>query len=239
MKLMLVACAGCAVLASGASAATVKARYLGTGQTFGTYSINYKNGIFTANAGAGELRHRFANEPGNLFANETLRTFCVDIAENVSTGVDRLYSITSVSTAPDGDFPAGHVIGSSRAALLASLYRGAIMNGLVDHRGSAIGFVDGKHAAAFQLVIWELAFEAEGAHGTIGSGEFKVTSSIDAGVSAYFSTFFEWADAGYTLNGLRAMTFEGAQDQLIIIPLPTGGALALAGIAGIAIRRRR
>jgi MprA protease rhombosortase-interaction domain-containing protein len=35
------------------------------------------------------------------------------------------------------------------------------------------------------------------------------------------------------------MTSQTAQDQLIVIPLPTGGALALAGLAGIAIRRRR
>ena len=240
MNHTLIACAAIAVLAGSASAATVHARYLGLGQTSGTYNINYKNGLFTSTAGAGSLRHQFQNLPGNLFAGQTLRTFCLDIAQLVDTSGNFLkYNITSVANAPDQDLPAGHVIGSARASLLESLYANARQAGLIDHRGSGIGFVDGQHAAAFQLVIWELAFEKEGDHGNIGDGEFKVTNAINAGVSQHFDTFFGWANAGDSLSGLRAMTFAGAQDQIIIIPLPTGGALALAGLTAIAIRRRR
>jgi hypothetical protein len=240
MNRLLISCTALAVLAGGASAATMKAKYLGIGQNSGSYSINYKSGTYTANVGAGELRHQFDAVDGGRFASQTLKTFCIDIAENVQTNVWHNYSIDSVASAPDGDAPAGHIIGSARAGLIASLYANAITDGLLDNRGSAVGFTDGMHAAAFQLVVWELAFEADGAHGDLTSGEFKVTNSINAGVSAYFSTFLTWANLGTSFGSLRAMTFQGAQDQLIVIPLPAGGMMGLAGLAGIAaIRRRR
>jgi hypothetical protein len=244
MNRLLISCAALAVLAGGASAATVEARYRSAQSMFtGNFDIRYNNGVDPqynpSNVGAGALAHEFRNTAGNLFAGQTLMTFCIDIAQTVD-GNWRDYNITSVATAPDQDLPQGHVIGSTRAGYLASLYANAIADGLLDHRGSAIGFTDATHAAAFQLVVWELAYEAENTAWDLASGQFSVANSIAGDISAYFPTFFDWADDGLTLGGLRAMTFEGAQDQLIVIPLPTGGVMALAGLVGIAgVRRRR
>jgi hypothetical protein len=107
-----------------------------------------------------------------------------------------------------------------------------------------------QQAAAFQLVIWELAFEDAGVlaaaaggpnyNSLVANDDFKVNNSINASVAANFNTFFGWAFNGDTLGGLRAMSSQTAQDQLIVIPLPTGGVMALAGLVGIAgVRRRR
>jgi hypothetical protein len=244
----IVTCAALGALAGGASAATVKAKYTGLGQNSGAYQIalQHNTGTLTANVGAGALKHQVQGD-SQTFAGALLKTFCIDLAQNV-VGQIRTYDIVSVASAPEPDAPTGNV-GVVRAGFLQSLYYNAIQAGLLDRRGSATDAMTGQQAAAFQLVIWELAFEDAGVlaaaaggpnyTGLLANDDFSVTSSIAAGVANNLNTFFGWAFNGDTLGGLRAMTSQTAQDQLIVIPLPTGGALALAGLAGIAIRRRR
>lgn len=248
MKLF-VAAAAVVTVAGAAQGATIKAKYDGLGQNHGSYSISltHNTGTLTANVAAGALKHQVQGD-SQTFAGQALRTFCIDLAQNV-VGQIRTYDIVSVASAPDPDAPTGN-IGSVRASYLESLYYNARQAGLIDNRGSATGAMDGKTAAAFQLVVWELAFEdavnlaaAAGNSGMynslVVSDGFKVTNSINAGVAANFGNFFDWAFSGDTLSGLRGMTSDTAQDQLILIPLPTGGGLALAGLTGLAVLRRR
>jgi hypothetical protein len=244
----VIATAGAIALAAGASGATVKAKYTGLAQNSGTYHIalQHNSGTLTAHVGAGALKHHVQND-SQTFAGALLRTFCVDLAQNV-VGQVRTYNIQSVASAPEPDAPTGNV-GTVRAGFLQSLYYNAMQAGLIDNRGSATDAMTNQQASAFQLVIWELAFEDAGVlSAAVGGGSyasllandnFEVTSSISAGVASNLNTFFGWAFNGDTLGGLRAMTSQTAQDQLIIIPLPTTGGLALAGLAGVAIRRRR
>lgn len=243
-----VACAAIAACAGGASAATIKAKYMGLGQNTGTYNISmtHSQGTISANVNAGALKHQVQGD-SELFAGQMLRTFCIDIAQNV-VGQVKTYDVVSVASAPEPDAPTG-AIGTIRAGYLQSLYANAIEAGLIDRRGSATDAMTNQQAAAFQLVVWELAFEDAGIlSAAVGLGNykdllkvdaFKVTNSFNATVFNMTENFFEWAFAGDTLGGLRAMVSGTAQDQLVIIPLPTGGALALAGLAGVAIRRRR
>jgi len=244
----VIAVAAVAALAGGASAATLKAKYTGLGQNSGNYHIalNHNGGTLTAHVGAGALKHQVQND-SQTFAGQLLRTFCVDLAQNV-VGQVKTYEIISVANAPDPDAPTGNV-GSLRAGYLQSLYYNAMQAGLIDHRGSATDAMTDKQAAAFQLTVWELAFEDAGVlAAAVGGGsyasllagdDFSVTSNINAGVAANFNTFFGWAFNGDTLGGLRAMASQTAQDQLIVIPLPTGGAMALAGLTTLAAVRRR
>ena len=245
-----IACAAIAALAGTASAATIKAKYEGLAQNTGTYSISmtHSNGTISANVNAGALKHKAQND-SELFAGQMLRTFCIDIAQNV-VGQIRTYNVVSVASAPEPEAPTG-AIGTIRAGYLQSLYANAMQAGLIDHRGSATDAMTNQQAAAFQLVVWELAFEDAGVlSAAVGLGNykdllkvdaFKVTNSINATVFNLTEGFFEWAFSGDKLGGLRAMVSPTAQDQLVIIPdpLPTGAGLALAGLAGVAIRRRR
>jgi hypothetical protein len=248
MKFVLAA-AAVAALAGSASAATLKAKYTGLGQNSGTYNISltHNTGTLSSSVKAGALKHQVQGDSQN-FAGALLKTFCVDLAQNV-VGQVKTYNIVSVASAPDPDAPTGNV-GALRAGYLGSLYYNAIQNGLLDNRGSATDSMTDQQAAAFQLVIWELAFEDSAVlaastglanFGTLLAGDdFKVSNSINANVAANFNTFFGWAFNGDTLGGLRAMSSQTAQDQLIVIPLRTGGAMALAGLVGIAgVRRRR
>jgi hypothetical protein len=248
MKYVLAA-AAVATLAGSASAATVKAKYTGLGQNSGSYqiSLTHNSGTLNANVGAGALKHQVQGD-SQTFAGALLKTFCVDLAQNV-VGQVKTYNIVSVASAPDPDAPTGNV-GSLRAGYLGSLYYNAIQAGLLDRRGSATDAMTNQQAAAFQLVIWELAFEDAGVlaaaaggpnyNSLVANDDFKVNNSINASVAANFNTFFGWAFNGDTLGGLRAMSSQTAQDQLIVIPLPTGGVMALAGLVGIAgVRRRR
>lgn len=243
-----IACAAVVALAGTASAATIKAKYTGLGQNSGTYnlSMTHSSGVITANVHAGALKHQVQGD-SQTFAGAMLRTFCIDIAQNV-VGQVKTYDIVSVASAPEPDAPTG-AIGSIRAGYLQSLYANAIDAGLLDKRGSATDAMTNQQAAAFQLVVWELAFEDAGIlSAAVGLGNykdllkvdaFKITNSINVTIANLTEGFFEWAFAGDSLGGLRAMVSGTAQDQLIVIPLPTGGALAMAGLAGLAIRRRR
>lgn len=230
-----------AALAGSASALTVQVSYHGPASTFGTWQLRY-NGSNVGTATAGPLTHKFLSNNTVLY-NQTLKTFCIDISQLVPPqNVALSYSIGSLADAPDANLPNGHVIGSNRAGLLASLYANAIDAGYLTSRGSATNAMDSKTAAVFQLAVWELAFETEGAHGNLGAGQFSLgggSTAFDAGMTALFSTFMGWADAGDSLGGIRALTRNGAQDQIVVVPLPTGAGLALAGLTGIAIRRRR
>lgn len=248
MKFVLAA-AAVAALAGTASAATLKAKYSGLGQNSGSYHVSliHDTGTINAHVGAGALKHQVQGD-SETFAGALLKTFCVDLAQNV-VGQVKTYDIVSVASAPDPDAPTGNV-GTLRAGFLQSLYYNAIQAGLLDSRGSATDSMTGQQAAAFQLVVWELAFEDSGVLAAAAGGpnytsllandDFEVTSTISAGVAANLDTFFGWAFNGDVLGGLRAITSATAQDQLIVIPLPTGGMMGIAGLAGIAaIRRRR
>jgi hypothetical protein len=245
-----------AVLAGGASAATIKAKYTGLGQNSGQYKL-YFGGAQTPghNVAAGAIKHTVANDSA-IWAGAQLRTFCIDIAQSVQ-GQNNVYQIRSVADAPDPDAPTGN-IGTARAGLLGSLYYNAIQNGLLDNRGSATDAMTNQQAAAFQLVVWELAFEdasvltgarGEGGDSTswatlLATDQFITTqgngNAVGGAIAASALTFFEWAFNGDALGNLRAITSMTAQDQLIVIPLPTGGMMGLAGLAGFAaIRRRR
>lgn len=240
--------AAIAALAGSASAATVKAKYTGLAQNTGTYnlSLQHNSGTLTASVKAGALKHEVTGD-SQTFAGKTLRTFCVDLAQNV-VGSVKTYNIISAAEAPDPDAPTGNV-GTLRAGYLQSLYYNAMQAGLLDKYGSATDSMTNQQAAAFQLVIWELAFEDGGALAAaaglggyaslLANDSFEVTNSIAAGVASNLETFFSWAFNGDKLGGLRAMSSQTAQDQLIVIPLPAGGAMALAGLAGVAARRRR
>jgi hypothetical protein len=253
MNRLLISCTALAVLAGGASAATIKAKQTGLAQNSGSYKL-YFGGNQTPghNVGAGAINHTVAGD-SQTWANAQLRLFCIDINQSTQNQFNT-FQIGSVADAPDPDAPTGN-IGSLRAGFLGSLYYNAIQAGLLNNRGSATDAMTNQQAAAFQLVVWELAFEDSGnlaaASGDnsswaslLATDQFIATqgngNAVGGAIATNALTFFGWAFNGDAFGQLRAITSQTAQDQLIVIPLPTGGVMALAGLVGIAgVRRRR
>lgn len=164
-------------------------------------------------------------------------TFCVQLEEYVSGGNQYTYDVLDVAEVPDAEPGA---MGSYRASLIEDLY--ARNYASID---------SAEDAAAFQVAIWEIVHERGGntagelmvgelglstgtsqfrnGNGAIDGGVFDLAGSLLAGLGGGTETFLGF-------GGLRGLSNEQFQDQLIVVPGPG----ALAGIIGVAaIRRRR
>lgn len=164
-------------------------------------------------------------------------TFCVQLEEYVSGDNPVAYDVLDVAEVPDAEPGA---MGSFRAGLIEDLYA----RNYADIDSSA-------EAAAFQIAIWEIVHERgddtavglvvgdlglstgtsrfRNGNGTIDGGVFDLAGSLLAGLGGGTETFLGF-------GGLRGLSNEQFQDQLIVVPGPG----ALAGIIGVAaIRRRR
>lgn len=108
--------------------------------------------------------------------------------------------------------------------------------------------MDADQAAAFQMVLWEAAYESDNTALSMTTGAFKATSS---GSDGWAQTFID-AAAAFTGPSKFSLTFwevEGEPDrwrdtgQNLVsaspIPLPAAGWLLLAGLGGMAALRRR
>ncbi|MBZ0171753.1 MAG: hypothetical protein K8E66_05185, partial [Phycisphaerales bacterium] len=93
-------------------------------------------------------------------------------------------------------------------------------------------------AVAFQAMIWEIVYDFDGSEESLdlNSGSVRI-SMIRAPL---FETMKGSAMRGGPGSSLEILTSEHFNDTLRLIPLPSGGAMAGLGLAGlIALRRRR
>ncbi|MDC0429476.1 hypothetical protein OAL71_02750 [Phycisphaerales bacterium] len=158
-------------------------------------------------------------------------TFCVQLEEYVSGGSTYIYDVVDVAEVPDADPGA---MGAFRASLIEDLY--------------ARNYADidtAVEAAAFQMSIWEIVHEV-GTNGNdlvfsdldLGSGmaRFSTNANDVLGIaSGFLSGLGEGSGAYLAYGGLRGLTNEQYQDQLIVVPGPAG----LVAIAGFGLTRRR
>lgn len=165
---------------------------------------------------------------------EFFMTFCLELDEPLTFGVE--YDVQASDSARDGGLggPSPDPINAETAYLYTNFRRGTLATAY-DYTGSAAGrAADGM---ALQDAIW--AFEEEiGVSGLSGKALDFYNEALNAVSSG------AWVGIGNVraLNTTR-IDSTGAlingQDVLTIIPLPTGSALALVGLAGVSIRRRR
>jgi hypothetical protein len=168
-----------------------------------------------------------------------VRTFCVQLEENITAGVPVTYDVVDPSMVPDGgamnDPNQPGAMGMTKSSQLQTAY--ALWWG--DSMMSSQNL-----SAAFQMVIWEISHEQGGMSGgyqiTTGSARFTSNSAVETQATAWLDEINNRTLTGGLLSfsQLRGLTNVDRQDQLIVVP-GAGSIAGLAGIAAISRRRRR
>ena len=187
------------------------------------------------NVHAGQLNHEILSSTGPSAPGVgMLATYCVDVTQWVSSQ-SKTYQVSELTDAP--------VTASN--------------NGMAQHKADAIGrlyaYANGQQygmsnnfSAAFQIAVWEVVsdMDTESSTLSLANGDFRAWN-LNSGTTSYLNTLLSIAgDQGLRVDrNIRALTNDGAQDQMfqVAVPLPTTGALAAAGLAGAGFftRRRR
>jgi len=229
---------GVALGVSGVAAAdTVQMKFVGTGLG---RNVNVSVDGQSFDFFAGELRHHVSSGTGvgeSILGH--LVSFCIDLSQGVSNEYST-FEIGDLAGAPETD-----PMGPGAAGALRDLF-GFAETHLASNPMSR------DFAAAFQLSIWEVLEDFDGASRStldIDTGAFSARkmngSSLSSGVQTHLSSLFgAIGDAGArgvvegkTFLSLRSEEF---QDQIVMVPTPMGAGLAGLGLIGVAgLRRRR
>lgn len=227
-----IAAAIAAMVSAPALADTVDVKFLGTGA--GTSVKINLNGNQT-NVFAGQLIHHFSNGTGaGAQLNGTFVTFCTDLTEYV-TSTTKTYNVVGIE-----DMPNSAPMGAAKAQAIADLYAYAA--------GSQIALAATDNiAAAFQIAVWEIVtdFNALAVNNglSLSAGSLKVTktngSSLGSTLTSTIAAMFSALGTNSSGSGILGVSRAGSQDQLVVVPLPAPGILALAGLGGVVALRRR
>ena len=165
-----------------------------------------------------------------------VRTFCVQLEENIAFGQTVTYDVVDPSQVPDGgagnDPTQPNEMGATKSLQVQTAYAlwwGESMMASQDL------------SAAFQVVIWEISHEQGGMSGgyqiDTGSARFASNSAVENQATAWLDEINTRTLTGGLLgfSQLRGLTNLDRQDQLIVVP----GAGSIAGLAGIAMMGRR
>jgi len=174
---------------------------------------------------------RLAGDAGGEIGS-TFQTFCIEITQGVLVGTIHTYDLIPTEDAPLPGSPSSGGLagmGAGKANQLAKLYAEYYDDALATQNG----------AAAFQTAVWEIVYDA----GTdLTGGAFFAANTAGVFNQAFVNTAVTW------LNTLPALTDAAPlvalsnlidQDQVVIVPEPTGFALAGIGAAALMFRRRR
>jgi hypothetical protein len=218
---------------------TITGRFLGTGpQGLTGVSVTSHNGF------AGQMEHRFLTDGTGTAAilnGKQLSLFCLEF-QGVNTSF-QTFVLEDLEDAPRPNNPVNY--GTVIANKVRAVMHAAIVDlGWMD-RGfnmTATGTLADEQAAAIQTMVWEAVRDFAGSTLDVSMNAFKFNSG-SAGLVSALATLQAVAEAnrvsGTYLRNVYALTSETGQDQVIVIPLPTGGAMALAGLLGLATFRRR
>ncbi|HEX8876830.1 MAG TPA: hypothetical protein VF777_08790 [Phycisphaerales bacterium] len=151
------------------------------------------------------------------------RTFCIEVTQNVAFNTSYEYHVVNTEDAPTIDPMFSLPMGSFRAGMLSELF-GRFYSGLAS----------GSDYGAFQMAIWEIVYEMGETPFNVDNGRFQIRNAAPEQAMAN-AMLGALTGQGPTMN-LLALTSREFQDQVFV---PTPGALALAGMGGLLIARRR
>lgn len=180
-------------------------------------------------------------------------TYCIQLFEGATVGdtytFDLHENLTEVPESPPYPGP----MNLAQTGLLEDLYARYVdmhTGHLLDGTALTDGFSYETAASSFQLVVWEIVHESisdgslDGAQAelSLDLGAFRADTSThilgDEATSLIMGSLGEngWFDTRGKLIGLSN---PGAQDQLMVVPLPLPAVLAGIGLAGMVVLRRK
>ncbi|MDZ4753058.1 MAG: hypothetical protein SGJ11_01000 [Phycisphaerae bacterium] len=177
-------------------------------------------------------------------------TFCIQLFEGLTVGATTAFCEVDVALVPEGP-PSPGPMGLVKATLVQDLYYRFYAS--TNDETATAAELDVRNAA-FQIALYEVTHEslsaadAAGAAGQLGLGQGAFQSAGRSGdaasalaVSLAADMLAALGDGGFNFfgTGLRGLTNDDRQDQLIVVPLPTTVALAAAGLGLVGVARRR
>lgn len=218
--------AAIAGMSAAATADTIDLDYTGIvgGSSAGHARVNSTTYL------AGHMTHTITS--GDR-AGQTFNTFCIELGEYASNGT-ATYDIINLADAPNP----GAYYGQTRADAVSAIVANAYAMGWIDSKLQATDSGASDYLAkmgAIQAAIWE----------ALGSTFDVNSSSTSASVRQQYALLTNELsfDGSLRMAGLRAVVAAGQQDQLFVVPLPSGalaGLGMLGGIAGVrSVPRRR
>lgn len=220
-----------ATTAGTAAAQTVTVAGTGTGAGR-TVNVTYQG--TARSVFAGQINLSLTNSSTGLY-NGSWISFCTELNQFIFIGgAPQVYNFMAVSDLPNP----GAAMGVTRANAIARMYKSA--------NGTQYAAAASDLAAAFQIAVWEISSDYDGTAASLNMsvGTMQaagLSSAITTQLTTLFAAASSTTGAMSTLVGLGNATY---QDQIIEAgsQIPTPGAVAmlgLAGVAGIGRRRRR
>jgi len=215
----------CGTLASMASAVdTVRATFNSVApNTSCEFSADF-GGTWKGTLAGGMNWTRDGVMPGSYAGLQgDFRTFCIEVTQNVAFGNSYEYHVVNTENAPTVDPTFSLPMGAFKAGQLSELF-GRFYSGLTT----------GSDYGAFQMAVWEIVYEVAQTPLNVDNGRFQIRNA--ASEQAMANTMLGALTGQGPMMNLLALTSREFQDQVFV---PTPGALALAGMGGLLISRRR
>jgi MYXO-CTERM domain-containing protein len=179
---------------------------------------------------AGQILLNLSNSSEAL--NGSWKSFCTELSQYIHVdGAAQQYQVVAVSQVPNP----GPGMGQARADAIARMFNAA--------NGAQYG-ANSDLAAAFQIAVWEVAIDYDGtvASLSLAAGNLQgpsLSAEIMGNMTSLLAAAGDTSGLMANIIGLGNTNF---QDQIIdpAAAIPTPGALAMLGLAGIiGLRRRR